>query len=194
MHTPFHVIQLALVQAICAQRGRRTTTTTHAGPRKLDPSSLAGLAHPEESCAHIGRKRTATHMILAGAMLALCAGALVDQNHTETAVLQTELRGVREDISEIKTTIQSLSQAMLMLVRVEQVQAHTQARVGEMGQTLQSHGERIAGIEKDMPGLKDLRKWVIAGVAAVCVATAGAFLNGNLTVSIGPKAVVTSGR
>jgi hypothetical protein len=113
----------------------------------------------------------------------------VDHQNPDTAVIQTELRVVREDISEIKSTIQSLSQAMLMLVRVEQQQNHQRDRLEEHTESLAAQAVRLARIEGDVPGLKELRAWVVRGVAALVFAIVAAILGGNLHIVVGPKAV-----
>jgi len=44
-------------------------------------------------------------------------------------------------------------------------------------------------VERDVPGLKELRTWVVRGVAALAVAAAGAIFSGNLHVVVGQKPV-----
>lgn len=107
----------------------------------------------------------------------------------DTAVIHTELRVVREDISEIKSTIQSLSQAMMMLVRVEQQQNHLRDRLDEHTEILHGQESRMKAVERDVPGLKELRTWVVRGVAALAVAAAGAIFSGNLHIVVGQKPV-----
>ena len=110
------------------------------------------------------------------------------ENH-DVLVHPAEISAIREDISEIKSTIQSLSQALLMLVKVEQQQNHQNERLEMHTDALHRHDARLTAIEGDVPGLKELRKWVIRGVGALMVAAIGAVLSGNLHIVIGPRPV-----
>lgn len=112
----------------------------------------------------------------------------MESQSSDTAVLRAELKGVREDVAEVKAGMQDISRAILTLALVEQRQSTHQERLDGLDRDVREHADRIAEVERDMPGLKDLRRWVIAGVAAVALAASGAFLNGNLTVTVGPKA------
>jgi hypothetical protein len=177
-----------LMHATCIRRHPAHNYNHQGGGREPVRSGTLGLAHPEDSCSRSGgRRRSAASLVVAGALLALASGVPVAADSPDTAVLATELRGVAADVAEVKNTLRDLSQAMVLLVKMEQSQSHLDERVRGIAQVVKDQEERLQEVERDLPRLKELRKWVIAGVGAIGIAVVGAFMNGNLTVTVGAK-------
>jgi len=79
-------------------------------------------------------------------------------------VLQAYLTNVQSDVSEIKGTLAKLTDAVTGIERLETRQIALVAEI-EIARNNQSNFEsRIAVIEHDMPGLRELRKWVVGGM------------------------------
>lgn len=76
---------------------------------------------------------------------------------TETVGLQ----GQRFD-----NKLDSIGQSISLLVRIDERQVAISERLQMGAATTQKHEERIANIEAVMPGLKETRGWVIAGILA----------------------------
>lgn len=76
---------------------------------------------------------------------------------TETVGLQ----GQRFD-----TKLDSIGQSISLLVRIDERQVAIAERLQLGAATMQKHEERIAVMEAAMPGLKETRGWVIAGILA----------------------------
>ncbi len=109
-------------------------------------------------------------------------------NHEEfeqQAIFQ-RLAAVEQGHAHVKDTVTNMDQkldkivdALSSLVRIEERQQATGDRLAMGAQTFQDHesrlrkveldipdnlDKRLSSIEVDMPGLKELRKWVILGV------------------------------
>lgn len=94
----------------------------------------------------------------------MAPAARVPKTEVNPEVLQAYLAGVQADVSEIKGTLAKLTDAVTGIERLETRQI---ALVGEIesARKLQSNFEnRIATIEHEMPGLRELRKWVVGGM------------------------------
>lgn len=105
----------------------------------------------------------------------------------EAAVLNTKLDGVQQDVSEIKTNLQDLSKTLLLLVKVEQRQLQQHEQLTHAVRTIEQHDVRLAKLEKDLPQLTELRKWIIAGVSALALAAFAAVIQGKMDVRFGER-------
>jgi hypothetical protein len=72
-------------------------------------------------------------------------------------VLAERLKNVTCDVTEIKSDVKTLITTIATLVSIERTQA-SQAKA------LDNHEQRIGVIERDMPGLREMRGWVITSV------------------------------
>jgi hypothetical protein len=81
-------------------------------------------------------------------------------------VLQAYLSGVQNDVTDIKGTLIKLTEAVAGIERLETRQLALISDI-ESTRDVQSHlGERISKIEQLLPGLIELRKWVVGGMVA----------------------------
>ena len=81
-------------------------------------------------------------------------------------VLQAYLSGVQNDVSEIKGTLAKLTEAITGIERLETRQLTFIADM-EADRNKQANLEvRVAKIETILPGLIELRRWVVAGMIA----------------------------
>lgn len=94
------------------------------------------------------------------------------------AVLQEQFTGIREDIGKIEASMSKMSDAMTQLVRVESIQVDQGRAIEraflEIGRTNAAAttlttvlDNRLKDIEKDMPGLREVRGWMIAVVLSL---------------------------
>ena len=76
---------------------------------------------------------------------------------TETVGLQ----GQRFD-----TKLDSIGQSISLLVRIDERQVAIAERLQLGAVTMQKHEERLTKVEVEMPGLRELRRYLIGGVVA----------------------------
>jgi hypothetical protein len=79
-------------------------------------------------------------------------------------VLQAYLNGVQSDVSEIKGTLSKLTDAVTGIERIETRQLNMVNDFEQARKTQSNFEERVALIERDMPGLRELRRWVVGGM------------------------------
>jgi len=101
--------------------------------------------------------------------------------HQRLTVLEQETIHTRGVVKGMDKKLDSLIEAMQSLVRIEERQLSTGDRLAQGAQTFQDHEarlrhveqeiprkleERLTGMENQMPGLVESRKWVVSGVLA----------------------------
>ena len=62
--------------------------------------------------------------------------------------------------------LDSIGQSISLLVRVDERQVAIAERLQAGAVTMQKHEDRLTAIETAMPGLKEMRRWVIGGILA----------------------------
>ena len=67
---------------------------------------------------------------------------------------------------KLDNKLDSIGQSISLLVRIDERQVAIAERLQLGAATMQKHEERIATIEAAMPGLKEMRTYVVAGVVA----------------------------
>jgi hypothetical protein len=79
-------------------------------------------------------------------------------------VLQAYLTTVQSDVTEIKGTLAKLTDAVTGIERLETRQISLVSEIEAARKSQSSFEGRISAIEHDMPGLRELRKWVVGGM------------------------------
>lgn len=85
---------------------------------------------------------------------------------TEVAVLTVKLDAVKEEVLGIKRSVDNLSAAMSMLVRLEESQRDVRNALDRAFTEIKVEREKVASLQAEMPGYRALRRWVIGSVAA----------------------------
>ena len=92
----------------------------------------------------------------------------------EARLLENNLANIRSEMARHGDALIGINESLRTLSRVEESQIAVKERLQEGSRKLTDHEERISRIEQEMPGLKELRRWVIggilAGVGMMCVA------------------------
>lgn len=92
------------------------------------------------------------------------APRIKQQQYVNPEVLQAYLTTVQSDVSEIKGTLAKLTDAVTGIERLETRQIALVSEIEAARKSQSSFEQRIAAIEHDMPGLRELRKWVVGGM------------------------------
>lgn len=83
---------------------------------------------------------------------------------------------VERTLSETSKALQQISQTMAMIAEAnraaEERHDDFKATMSRAFVCLDEHETRLRSIETHMPGLKEVRKWIVAGILAIVVAAA----------------------
>lgn len=85
---------------------------------------------------------------------------------TEARLLGREMRHMREHMEQFAQSQREISASLVVLARLETNHAAILSRQSELTKSAEGHEDRLREVELNMPGLKELRKWVIGGVIA----------------------------
>lgn len=88
-------------------------------------------------------------------------------SNTELAVLNVRLSTLHEDVGDIKSALQKLTDAVTRLALVEQALAQVSSTQERAFRALEGHETRIKAVETSMPELKKTTTWMDKGVIAV---------------------------
>ncbi len=95
------------------------------------------------------------------------------ERRAEQGALMMRLDGMQSDLGEMKTTLRELAASVARLAVIEEKQANTTAaleRAFSAVDEVQGDGKeldkRLRAIELALPGLVELRSWVIRGILA----------------------------
>jgi hypothetical protein len=82
----------------------------------------------------------------------------------EARLLSNGLAHIQEEFKRQGATLSGINQSLQVLARVEQSQVHISERLKEGSTKLSDHEIRLAKIESRMPGLAEMRRWVVGGI------------------------------
>ena len=81
-------------------------------------------------------------------------------------MLEASLASIRGDQRRLADAVQEISRNIAVLTRVEVQQSHTSEQVSAVTARLNDHEQRLQVVERNMPQLLEMRKWVIMGILA----------------------------
>lgn len=76
------------------------------------------------------------------------------------------MQHMHEELVRQSKTLESISQSLQLLAKVEQSQIHINERLKDGGTKIGDHEKRLAELEAKMPGLVEVRRWVVGGILA----------------------------
>ena len=84
----------------------------------------------------------------------------------EARLIESSLSQMRAELTRQGDTLVGINESLRTLTRVEEAQVHIKDRLSEGSKKLTDHEQRLVAIEQQMPGLKEMRRWVIGGILA----------------------------
>lgn len=73
-------------------------------------------------------------------------------------------------LSQVNATVGRIMESVMLLARMEEREKVVQARLMQGKIDMDDFEKRISAMERDMPALKESRKWVVGGVlAGICL-------------------------
>jgi hypothetical protein len=82
----------------------------------------------------------------------------------EARLLEASLNHMRAEMTRHGNTLSSINDSLRILTKVEQSQADIRDRLHQGSEKMEKHENRLAMIEQKLPGLIELRRWVIGGI------------------------------
>lgn len=98
------------------------------------------------------------------------------EHATALAEVRTEMRALRETQGEIRLDVRDIADAVKSLAVVEEKQAATSTAVERAFKLYEGHEQRIRALEVAMPGVIELRKWLVKGMLGILAAVGVAVL------------------
>ena len=84
----------------------------------------------------------------------------------EAQILAADIKHIRQDMARQTNSIESISRSLQVLTRLEEGHSQIMEKITVVGAETRAHETRLQAIERDMPGLREVRRWVIGGVLA----------------------------
>ena len=88
---------------------------------------------------------------------------------SESDVLAVKLETLHNDVGEIKTAMNKLSEAITKLALVEQQQSHTASSLERAFNLIDSIESRVSKLERSAPKTAETSVWVDRAVTAIVV-------------------------
>lgn len=99
-------------------------------------------------------------------------------------VFEFRLSTLEGVVGEIKTAVKSIDGSLKMLASLEASHAQTREALSRAFSDIDDHEARLRRAEADLPTMRLVRNWVVAGVIG-CVAMVGAAVVGMVIVNAG---------
>lgn len=85
---------------------------------------------------------------------------------TEALILQNTLVHLTAETKRNADAVFSIHESLRTLTRLEATHGAQIAEVARISRQVELVDDRILEIERDMPGLRELRKWVVLGIVS----------------------------
>ena len=84
----------------------------------------------------------------------------------EARILHARLDGIVSSMERLAVASERMQETLHVLTEIRTQQTHILTQLNDGSTKMGDHERRIQTIERDLPGLRELRKWVVAGVIA----------------------------
>ncbi len=85
---------------------------------------------------------------------------------SEARIISTQLGHLVVETKRNADAVAAIGESLHVLTRLEASQTNVVEKLKEGSIRMSDHETRLQRIEQDLPGLRELRRWVIAGVLA----------------------------
>jgi hypothetical protein len=92
------------------------------------------------------------------------------------ATMEARLIGIERQLEQQSATTARIADSLASLVRLEVQHAAMLERLADHTRIIEKQGERLATVELEMPGLKEMRKYVVMGIVTGALMIGGALL------------------
>lgn len=84
----------------------------------------------------------------------------------EARIISTQLGHLVSETKRNADAVAAIGESLHVLTRLEESQGNVVEKLKEGSIRMSDHERRLQIVEQELPGLRELRKWVIAGVLA----------------------------
>lgn len=84
----------------------------------------------------------------------------------EARIISTQLGHLVTETKRNADAVAAIGESLHVLTRLEESQGNVVEKLKEGSMRMSDHERRLQVVEQELPGLRELRKWVIAGVIA----------------------------
>lgn len=84
----------------------------------------------------------------------------------EARIISTQLGHLVNETKRNADAVAAIGESLHVLTRLEESQGNVVEKLKEGSMRMSDHERRLQIVEQELPGLRELRKWVIAGVLA----------------------------
>lgn len=110
------------------------------------------------------------------------AAAQGAENMENEKVLEFRVTNLEGMVGEIRSAVKSIDGSLKTLAALEAHHSETRASVGRAFTDINDHEDRLRKVEADLPTMRLVRNWVIAGVLG-CTSLVGVAVAGMVIVS-----------
>lgn len=96
-------------------------------------------------------------------------------NEERVIVLEQQFGNLHANVGRVEEKIDNIAETLNALVRIDERQSMINERLDTGGVTMRDHETRLQMIETAMPGLREVRRWVVTCLLS-CVAMLAAAL------------------
>jgi hypothetical protein len=89
-----------------------------------------------------------------------------DMDSAEARIIHTRLDGMVDSMYRLANSVERMQEALHAVIELRAQQATVLAQMSDGAKRMQEHDERLKHIERELPGLREIRRWVIGGVLA----------------------------
>lgn len=89
-----------------------------------------------------------------------------DMDSAEARIIHTRLDGMVDSMYRLANSVERMQEALHAVIELRTQQATVLAQLSDGAKQMQEHDTRLKDIERDLPGLREIRRWVIGGVLA----------------------------
>lgn len=84
----------------------------------------------------------------------------------EARIIATSLAHIAQETKRNADAVAAIGESLHILTRLEASQANVVDKLREGSIRMTNHEDRLSLVERELPGLRETRKWVVAGVLA----------------------------
>lgn len=101
----------------------------------------------------------------------------------EGRLLAVQMGALREDVKEVKETMRGMARSLEQLVRIEEQQKDMRAAINRSFDEIKGERHkreelesRVSTVEQAMPGMKEMRNWLVYGIVSTIGLITGAIV------------------
>lgn len=103
-----------------------------------------------------------------------CEANLMEATNGQIRAMEASINDVKQSVGKVAEKVDKIGDSLHILARLEERHDHVNTRLmegartmGELRERMSEHGRLIEDVRRDMPQLKETRRWVISGILSI---------------------------